>query len=64
MQEHPATPCPRLLPSMQEINPPQALSGQTAAKDVRAVTAKLLGQVSSIEPAWHAKAALQQPTCV
>ncbi len=49
---------------MQEINPPQALSGQTAARDVRAVAGKLLGQVSSIEPAWHVRAALQQSTCV
>ncbi|CAL5218647.1 g350 [Coccomyxa viridis] len=63
-QESPANPCPRLLPSMQEIKPPQAKSGQTAARDVRAVAGKLLGQVSAIEPAWHARATLQQPSCI
>ena len=64
VQESPANPCPRLLPSMQEIKPPQAKSGQTAARDVRAVAGKLLGQVSAIEPAWHARATLQQPSCI
>ena len=62
-QEPPANPCPSLLPSMHEILPPQAATSQTAAKDVRALAGKLLGQVSAIEPAWHARATMQQPAC-
>ena len=63
VQDDPANPCSRLLPPMQEINHPQALSSQTAAKDMRTVAGKLLGQVSAIKPAWHARVATQQPAC-
>ena len=59
--QEPPNPCPSLLPSMHEISPAQAANSQTAAKDVRALAGKLLGQVSTITPAWHARVPVRQP---